>query len=109
MSKKEIGYVYLNEQYVGEVHRENGEFFFIYDSHYLADPSSIPLSLSLPKSQKSYQFHKLFPFFEGLLSEGWMKRVQEKTQKIDEKDSFTRLLENGKELLGAVSVLTEKR
>lgn len=108
MSKKEIGYVYLNNQFVGEVFREDDEFVFQYDKNYLSDLNSIPLSLSLPKSSENYRFKKLFPFFEGLLSEGWMKKVQETNQHIDERDSFTRLLENGEELIGAVKVLMEK-
>lgn len=107
MLKKEIGYVYLNGKYVGELRREEAQFFFEYDSTYVSDPNSIPLSLSLPKNQK-HSFHKLFPFFEGLLTEGWLKKIQEKTQQIDQRDSFTRLLKNGKELIGAVSIVTEK-
>lgn len=109
MSKKEIGYVYLNNKFVGELIRDEGEFIFEYDVTYFSDPQSLPLSLSLPKSQRRYQFKKLFPFFEGLLSEGWMRKIQETSQQIDERDSFTRLLENGEELIGAVSVLAEKK
>jgi HipA-like protein len=78
MSQKEVGYIYLNDRYVGQVRRESGQFFLEYDSDYASDPETIPLSLSLPKNQK-HIFHKLFPFFEGLLTEGWLKEIQEKT------------------------------
>jgi serine/threonine-protein kinase HipA len=107
MLKKEIGFVYLNKRFVGEVRRKNGDFIFEYDPSYATDPEAIALSISLPKNQM-HTFQKLFPFFEGLLTEGWLKKIQEKTQQIDERDSFTRLLNNGKELMGAVSILTEK-
>lgn len=107
MSEKEIGHVYINDKYAGALFRKDGLYYFEYDTDYIFDPDAISLSLSLPKNQK-HQFHKLFPFFEGLLTEGWLKDIQEKTQHIDERDSFTRLLKNGKELIGAVRVLTEK-
>lgn len=109
MSETEIGYVYLGERYVGELRRVGGEYFFEYDQSYRSDDEAPPLSLSLPKRSTIHQDKYLFPFFEGLLSEGWLKKIQEQTQKIDAKDSFRRLLENGEELIGAVSVLRTRR
>jgi serine/threonine-protein kinase HipA len=60
--------------------------------------------MSLPLRIETFQSNRLFPFFEGLLSEGWLKRVQTVGQKIDELDSFTLLVRNGGDLVGAVSL-----
>ena len=109
MSQTEIAYVYLNEIFVGELKRDKGEYSFLYDAAYHEDATLPPLSLSLPKASKSFRDSRLFPFFEGLLSEGWLKKVQEQTQKIDQRDSFRRLVENGEELIGAVSILKVKK
>lgn len=109
MSQEKIGYVYFNSTYVGKIEFLDGNYIFEYDDTYLASSSSIHLSLSLPKTTKRHVFPRLHPFFEGLLSEGWMKKIQSGFQKIDEKDSFTRLLNNGEELIGAITVLRSKR
>src|SRR5690606_34924050 len=108
MSQEKIGYVYFNSTYVGKLEFLDGDYVFEYDDSYLASSDSISLSLSLPKSMKRHVFQRLHPFFEGLLSEGWMKKIQSGVQKIDEKDSFTRLLNNGEELIGAITVLRNK-
>lgn len=109
MSQEKIGHIYFNSVYVGKLEFSQGEYIFEYDESYLASLDSISLSLSLPKTIKRHVFPRLHPFFEGLLSEGWMKKLQSGFQKIDEKDSFTRLLNNGEELIGAITVLRSKR
>ncbi len=49
------------------------------------------------------------PFFENLVSEGWLRKLQSQHQKIDERDRFTLLVENGKDLVGAVTVEPKDR
>ena len=44
------------------------------------------------------------PFFENLVSEGWLRKLQSQQQKIDENDRFGLLLANGGDLVGAVTV-----
>ncbi len=46
----------------------------------------------------------LFPFFEGLLPEGWYKEIVCRTIKIDEDDSFGLLIRACKDCVGAVSI-----
>ncbi len=107
MDQKQLVYVYLNEQFVGELSREGDNYYFEYDDSYLLE-ENFPLSQSLPKEQKTFTSSKLFSFFEGLLSEGWLKKIQQRQQKIDEKDSYTQLAKNGAELIGAVSIRGDK-
>ncbi len=79
-------------------------YYFAYFEKYLKLAEAKALSISLPLQKEPFVAGKLFPFFEGLLSEGWLRRVQSQNQKIDETDSFTLLAENGKDLIGAVTV-----
>jgi serine/threonine-protein kinase HipA len=111
MPEKEIeqtGYIYLNSDFVGTLTKRHHKFIFEYDPSYLNSKTTFNLSLSLPKRAAPYYGDYLFPFFEGLLSEGWMREQQQRFQKIDEKDSFTRLLNNGEFLIGAIKILKEK-
>lgn len=101
--------VHYNEKLAGFLMRNNsGQYLFGYYSEYLKDPEARALSLSLPLSKESFLSDRLFPFFEGLISEGWLKKIQSINQKIDEKDSFILLEENGKDLIGAISITPYK-
>lgn len=108
MPTEEIGFVYFENQFAGMLRKDDGAFVFEYDNIYRLNSNNISLSLSLPLSQKTHFFERLHPFFEGLLAEGWMKKIQERTQKIGERDSFSRLLSNGADLIGAVRIYKEK-
>ena len=44
-------------------------------------------------------------FFENLVSEGWLRKLQSQEQKIDENDRFGLLLMNGRDLVGAVTIV----
>lgn len=80
-------------------------FRFQYVTEYLANPTSLPIAQNLPLRFEPYFSPVLFAFFTGLLTEGCLRKVQSETQKIDERDSFSLLLNNGEDLAGAVTVL----
>lgn len=108
MLQKEVVYIYMNNAFIGELSRFEDNYEFIYDNAYVRNIKTFDLSLSLPKTGKAYKSKRLFSFFEGLLTEGWLRKVQEDTQHIDESDSFTRLIKNGESLIGAIKILREK-
>jgi len=96
--------VYYKDRYAGElVELDNGHFRFTYDSVYLKD--GIAIAFRLPLTHIPYESKKLPVFFENLTSEGWLRRVQSSTQGIDYYDSFGLLLNNGRDLVGAVTIL----
>lgn len=64
----------------------------------------IPVSLSLPVRSTPYESDRLFPFFLGLLPEGWYLDVVAAKLKIEKKDSFGVLLATCKDTIGAVSI-----
>jgi len=89
----QTGIVYANGTKAGILRKnDEGDFTFVYDSEYLADVLSPPVSLTLPKQLQPFTSSVLFPFFFGLLAEGNAAKEQCLALKIDENDYFTRLL-----------------
>ncbi len=81
---------------------------FQYDKEYLADGASSPVSLTLPLTDKPYKSAVLFPFFDGLIPEGWLLDVATRNTDISELDRFSLLLLCCKDCIGAVSVIPIK-
>ena len=77
---------------------------FQYDMEYLASDSPSAVSLTLPLSDKPDKSPVLFPFFDGLIPEGWLLGVALRNTDISELDRFALLLLCCKDCIGAVSV-----
>lgn len=73
---------------------------FTYDPSYLE--SGEPISLTLPLHAEPHESETLFPFFAGLVPEGWYLGIVAPTLKVDEQDTFGLLLETCGECVGAV-------
>jgi len=82
---------------------ENG-YHFEYDEQYLQSESPLPVSLTLPLKQKSFTSNVLFPFFDGLIPEGWFLEIADKNWKLNPRDRMGLLLACCKDCIGAVSV-----
>lgn len=78
------------------------EFFYL--PEYLDSTDSVSISLTLPLSHKTYESKILFPFFDGLIPEGWLLDVALRNTDISELDRFSLLLLCCKDCIGAVSV-----
>lgn len=92
--------VYLYGKHAGILEKHSNGYEF----NYRADYFGPPLSLSLPVNQTRFASNLLFPFFKSLLPEGWLLTQYSRAQKIDERDEFNLLVNNGEDLLGAVTV-----
>ena len=86
--------------------RDDG-YVFIYDVEYVMDPKSVAVSLSLPLREAPYFDKRLFPFFDGLIPEGWLLDIAEQTWKLDPRDRMGLLLACCRDCIGAVSVFQE--
>ena len=82
---------------------ENG-YTFEYDADYLASADVEAVSLTLPLSDKPYRDKVLFPFFDGLIPEGWLLDIAEKNWKIDARDRMSLLVACCEDCIGAVGV-----
>jgi serine/threonine-protein kinase HipA len=78
-----------------------------YDRDYLQLPDSKPISLKLPKRQESYHSKVLFPFFDGLIPEGWLLDIAVDYWKVKANDRFELLLTTCRDTIGAVTVEPE--
>jgi serine/threonine-protein kinase HipA len=58
--------------------------------------------------KKQFESNVLFPFFDGLIPEGWLLDIAEKNWKLNEKDRMGLLLTFCKNCIGAVSVVEIK-
>lgn len=82
---------------------ENG-YTFQYDTEFLASDKAEAISLTLPLAEKPFHNTVLFPFFDGLIPEGWLLDIAEKNWKIDAHDRMALLLACCKDCIGAVGV-----
>jgi len=105
-SKKAL--VYYNGAKAGVLQKNAMGYAFEYDAAYVLTPGAKPVSLAMPLNQGRFEGKKLFPFFEGLLPEGWLLNITSKTLKIDKDDKFELLLHIGKDTIGAISIVPEE-
>ena len=94
--------VFVNGSYAGELQEiEAGKHYrFAYLDAYVG--SSV--SLTMPLSQRSFDFDRFPPFFEGLLPEGMLLEGLLKQAKLDRDDLFGQLVTVGQDLVGNVTI-----
>jgi len=92
--------VFMFGKLAGTLEEEADRYLFTYSESYKGKP----ISLSMPTSIKVHESKILHPYFQSLTPEGWLKKRYSEIQKIDERDTFGFLIENGDDLLGAITV-----
>lgn len=80
---------------------------FFYDSTYLSNPESHPISISLPLGDLPFSPEVTKSYFEGLLPEGFTRKSIAESLHIDSEDYISILKELGKECLGAIQIIDE--
>ncbi len=81
---------------------------FSYAEEYLVSPGAVPVSVSLPLSDKEFSPDKTKTFFEGLLPEGFTRREVARQLHANEDDYLSILSELGKECIGAIRILSDE-
>lgn len=97
--------VYVNNSLAGVLTEDDLGYEFRYDSDYLKSEGADAVSLTMPLSVKPYRDKVLFPFFDGLIPEGWLLDIAEQSWKISARDRFSLLLACCKDCIGNVSVI----
>jgi serine/threonine-protein kinase HipA len=97
------GKVYYQDQLAGIISEEDDGYAFMYEEDYLKGnyPS---ISLTLPLREAVYKSKTLFPFFDGLIPEGWLLEIAVQNWKLNPRDRMGLLLTVCRDCLGAVSV-----
>lgn len=97
-------YVYVRDVFAGVLMETDYGYSFIYDDEYLNIENATAISLTMPMTQKIYDSKNLFPFFDGLIPEGWLLNVITSNWKISTKDRFGVLLVACEDSIGNVSI-----
>ncbi len=95
--------VFYKDKFVGYLKEKDEGYSFKYDEAYLNDNAK-SISLLLPLRKEEYFSAVLFPFFDGLIPEGYLYNLAIKKWKIDYIDRFGVLLKTSKDSIGAVSL-----
>ncbi|MEZ5082467.1 MAG: HipA N-terminal domain-containing protein [Bacteroidales bacterium] len=99
--------VYMHDLLAGEIKESDEGYLFLYNRDYLKSEKAVAVSLTLPLSDKVYESTIMFPFFDGLIPEGWLLEIAEKNWKLKERDRMGLLLACCKDCIGAVSIVEE--
>ncbi len=81
-----------------------GEYHFKYDNEYCKKYPEQFITFTMPVKIEEYKSDRLFPFFEGLIPEGWLLEIASKNWKINQNDRMGILLACCQNCIGAVSV-----
>ncbi len=92
--------VMFKEALAGVVEETGEGCRFTYDPAFLTDGR--PVGVAFPLREQPYESKTLFPFFKGLLPEGWFREIVCQTLKIDPRDDLGLLLKACGDCIGAV-------
>lgn len=106
MSRK--AQVLMKDELAGTLEEVATGYSFVYDKNYLQNENAQAVSSTLPLQVKVFTSNVLFPFFDGLIPEGWLLDIVEKNWKLNEKDRMGLLLTFCKSCIGAVSIIETK-
>ncbi|EMY60661.1 HipA N-terminal domain-containing protein [Leptospira terpstrae] len=103
------GKVFFREIFAGEIFESENGYVFQYDESYLNNNNYPPISFTFPKQKEAYISKTLFPFFDGLIPEGWLLNLTQNIWRLDRRDRFGILLTVCEDCIGAVSVVGETK
>lgn len=98
--------VLLHGHVVGTLEELERGYRFAYRAEYLEELQAEPVSLTLPLRPEPYEDKRLFPFFDGLIPEGWLLEIAETTWKLNPRDRMGLLLACCRDCIGAAGVVS---
>lgn len=96
--------IYFKDQLAGVLTENDSGYEFRYSPTYLSQENAWPISQTMPLTQEAYVSAVLFPFFDGLIPEGWLLDVALRNTDISILDRMSLLLTCCRDCIGAVSV-----
>lgn len=84
--------VYCAGRMAGVLREDDEGYTFVYAEAYLRWPEAVAISLTMPLADSAYRSNVLFPFFDGLIPEGWLLDVAQRNWKINRLDRMGLLL-----------------
>ena len=99
------GEIWVNNKLAGILIEDENGYNFSYKSGYLKFDNASAVSLTLPLQKEEFHSENLFPFFDGLIPEGWLLDIAHKNWKINPRDHMGLLLTTCKDCIGNISVI----
>ncbi|MCJ7553824.1 MAG: HipA N-terminal domain-containing protein [Ignavibacteriaceae bacterium] len=99
------GKVFYKNEFAGIISEDENGYSFTYKEEYLNSANPKAVSFTLPLQKESFRSKTMFPFFDGLIPEGWLLEIAEKNWKINSRNRMSLLLTFCKDCIGAVSVI----
>ena len=100
--------IYFAGKRAGRLVEDASGYLFTYDEAYNSSTEPVAISKTLPCRIEPYHSNVLFPFFDGLIPEGWLLAHVENVWKVNQRDRMGLLLVSCRETIGAVSVLPDE-
>ncbi|MCK4565283.1 MAG: HipA N-terminal domain-containing protein [Verrucomicrobia bacterium] len=97
--------VHMQGCLAGVLEEQDNGYVFFYSPDYLNLNGAVAISLSLPLQSDPFEDKRLFPFFDGLIPEGWLLDIAEHTWKLNPRDRMGLLLACCRDCIGAVSIV----
>ncbi len=95
----------MQGRFAGILEEQDNGYVFCYSHDYLKLDDAAAISLTLPLQSDPFEDKRLFPFFDGLIPEGWLLDIAEHTWKLDPRDRMGLLLACCRDCIGAVSIV----
>ncbi|MBW6458244.1 MAG: HipA N-terminal domain-containing protein [FCB group bacterium] len=100
-----VNVLYKDKYLAGVLWRDGNGYHFEYDEAFIENESTYPISVNMPKTQKSYHAGTLFPVFQSMLSEGYNRELQCKALGIDPHDDWNLLINTcSEDTIGALTI-----
>lgn len=99
------GKIWVNKILAGILTEDDNGYHFKYEQSYLEKEDKLPVSLTLPLQEASFYSESLFPFFDGLIPEGWLLDIAHKNWKINPRDRMGLLLTTCRDCIGNISII----
>ena len=99
------GEIWVNNTLAGILTENDNDYSFEYENIYLEKENAIPVSVTLPLQKESFISEQLFPFFDGLIPEGWLLDIAHKNWKINPRDRMGLLLTTCRDCIGNISII----
>ncbi len=99
------GEIWVNSTLAGILTENDNGYNFKYEKTYLEKPTAMQVSVTLPLQEEEFQAEHLFPFFDGLIPEGWLLDIAHKNWKINPRDRMGLLLTTCRDCIGNISII----
>ena len=102
------GEIWVNNTLAGILTEDDYGYNFKYQKSYIEREKALAVSITLPLQEENFNSEYLFPFFDGLIPEGWLLEIAHKNWKINPRDRMGLLLTTCRDCIGNISIIEKE-